>query len=335
MIAKNAVLLLNIGTPASPDIRGVRKFLTAFLNDKRVIDLPWLFRKILVNCLIVPFRSSHASKRYQRLWTEKGSPLLLHGLSLKQKLQEKLGDEFIVEFASNYLQPGIKEAVSGFYAGNAERLTVFPLLPQYASSTTGSMLERLFKILEKQQTVLPVTTFAQYYDHPLYIEAMAARLSGYDYHSYDHILMSFHGLHLRQLVKSHNGKQCDELHCKEEITEHNLFCYNAGCYATARSLARRLDISHENYTVCFQSRISGNWMTPFTDEVITALAREGKKNLLVVCPSFTSDCLETTIEVGEEYKSLFIGNGGAELTLVESLNDSEAWVDAIAGIISS
>ena len=251
-----AVLLLNVGTPEGPEKSKVRKFLAEFLNDKRVIDIPWLLRKILVNLIIIPLRAARSAKLYKKLWTGKGSPLLYYGLSLKEKLQQKLGNRYIVEFAARYRQPGIKETVDKVLKQNVNTIIVFPLFPQYASSTTGTAVEKLLEIMAAQNNIPAIKTILQYYDHPLYLEAMAARISDYDYADYDHILMSFHGLPLSQVNSSHNGKPCKNFNCTNEVTELNSYCYNATCHATSRLLAEKLSIDTSRYTVCFQSRIA-------------------------------------------------------------------------------
>lgn len=330
---KTAILLLNVGTPESPEISKVIKYLYEFLGDKRVIDIQWFLRKILVS-FIIPFRARKSAKLYQSLWTKKGSPLLFYGISLKEKLQQKAGDDYIVEFAANYQQPGIKEITDKILKQNVNQIIAFPLFPQYSSSTTGSAIEKLLKILAGQYNIPAIKTILQYYDHPAYLEAMVARLSQYDHVNYDHILMSFHGLPVSQVNKSHQGKACEHYNCTSEVTEQNLYCYHASCYATSRLLAEKMSIDRSNFTICFQSRFANKWLSPFTDDVIIKLAKDGKKRLLVVSPSFTSDCLETTIEIGQEYRDLFLQNGGKKLTLVESLNDSELWVNAIVEIIS-
>ncbi len=329
-----AVLLLNVGTPEGPERSKVRKFLSEFLNDRRVIDIPWLLRKILVNLIIIPLRATRSANLYRRLWTVKGSPLIYYGISLKEKVQHKLGNGYVVEFATRYQQPGIKEIVDKVLKQNVSTIIVFPLFPQYSSSTTGSAVEKLLEILKGQLNIPAIKTIVQYYDNPLYLGAMTESIKRYDYADYDHILMSFHGLPLSQVNSTHNGKPCKDFNCTSEITELNSFCYNAACHATTRLLAGKLSIDTSRYTVCFQSRIAKNWLSPYTDDVIIKLAGAGKKKLLVICPSFTADCLETIIEVGQNYRDLFLRNGGEKLTLVESLNDSEYWVDAISGIIS-
>ncbi len=254
-------------------------------------------------------------------------------MALKEKLQEKLGDDYLVEFASNYQRPNIKEITGKLLKQNVSRIIAFPLFPQYSSSTTGSLTEKLLKILAGQYNIPAIKTIPPYFNHPSYLKAMAEVVSVYDHLNYNHILISFHGLPLNQVYKSHNGKSCEKYYCTRELTGQNLFCYQAACYATSRLLAEKLNIGNNNYTVCFQSRFGEKWLQPFTSDVIIELAKKGEKRVLVICPSFTSDCLETTIEIGQDYRDLFLDNGGETLTLVESLNDSNSWVDAISEII--
>jgi ferrochelatase len=331
---RTAILLLSVGTPDSPDSTEVRKYLFSFLNDKRVIDIHWFLRRILVSLIIVPFRTPKSAKLYKRLWTEKGSPLLINGLAVKEKLQKKAGDDYIVEFATNYGHPNIKEITERVLKQGVNRFILFPLFPQYSGSATGSAIEKVLKILAGQDNMPAIKTITQYYDHPAYLEAIEDRVRQYDLKIYDHVLMSFHGLPLSQVNKSHQGKSCEHFNCRTEVTENNIFCYQAACYATSRLLAGKLNIDINCYTVCFQSRFAEKWLSPFTSDVLTDLAGNGKKRVLVICPSFASDCLETTIEIGEEGRDLFLRNGGLQLTLVESLNDSEKWVDSIFNIVS-
>lgn len=329
MEQKTAILIFNVGTPENSSTAGVRRYLSEFLNDKRIIDLPRFFRKILVDFIIVPFRAPKSAKIYQKLWTEKGSPLLVHGLSLKEKLQQKAGSGYIVEFANSYQQPNIKEITDQLVKKGVSRIIVFPLFPQYSGSTTGSGFERFMTQLSSHYNIPAVSTILQYFNDPGYTGAMASLIGKYNFEQYDHLLMSYHGLPLKMVNKAHIGNSCDQFNCTGETNAQNVFCYQASCYATSRLLAKELNLDSSRYSVSFQSRISRNWLLPFTDETILRLAKEGKKKLLVVCPSFTADCLETTIEVGHEYRDLFLQNGGKEFSLVESLNDNEIWVDAI------
>jgi len=332
---KTAILIFNVGTPDNYSTAGVRRYLSEFLNDKRIIDLPLFFRKILVDFIIVPFRAPKSAKIYQKLWTEKGSPLLVHGLSLRDKLQQKAGNGYIVEFANSYQHPNINEITDQIMMKGVDRIVVFPLFPQYSGSTTGSGFEKFMLRLSSQYNIPAVSTILQYFNDPSYIRAMASLINKYNHEQYDHILMSYHGLPLKMVNKAHNGSSCDKFNCTKEINDQNIFCYHASSYATSRLLAKELNLDDSRYSVSFQSRISRNWLLPFTDETIVRLAKEGKKKLLVICPSFTADCLETTIEVGHEYRDLFLRSGGSEFTLVESLNDNGIWVDAIWNMVSS
>jgi protoporphyrin/coproporphyrin ferrochelatase len=331
--SKTAILIFNVGTPDDPSTPAVRRYLSEFLNDERIIDIPRFFRKILVDLIIVPFRAPKSARIYRKLWTDKGSPLLVNGLSLRQKLQEAAGADYIVEYASSYQHPNIIEVTDQILAKGVSRIVLFPLFPQYSSSTTGSGIEKLLKHLAAQYNIPSVSTVLQYFDNPFYLGAMASLISRYNYKEYDHILMSYHGLPVKMVNKSHNGNSCQQYNCTTEINDQNIFCYQASCYGTSRLLAKKLDLDDSQYSVSFQSRISRNWLLPFTDEIIVNLAKEGKKKLLVICPSFTADCLETIIEAGEDYRDLFLKNGGSEFTLVESLNDSDIWVDAIWNMI--
>lgn len=330
---KTAILILNLGTPDNPSVPAVRKYLFEFLNDARVIDIPWLLRKILVNLIIVPFRAPKSAKLYKILWTEKGSPLLYHGLSLKQKLQQRMGDEFLVEFAMNYQSPNVKGVLQNITKQNVDRIVLFPIFPQYASSSTGSIVEKMLKLLADEYKIPGVIIIPQFYHNPLYIEAVTLQIRKHDYLSYDHILFSYHGLPLRQIYKSHDNVECSAFNCTKEVNEHNLYCYHAGCYATTRLLAEKLNLPADKYSVAFQSRIDNKWLQPFSDKVIEALPQRGKKRVLVVCPSFTADCLETIVEIGYDYKRLFKKAGGEDLVLVESLNDTEPWIEAMVDII--
>lgn len=331
---KTGILLLNLGTPDGPTVKEVRRYLSEFLNDKRVIDIPWLLRKILVNLIIVPFRAPKSTKLYQQLWTDKGSPLLYHGLSLKAKLQEEVGEDYLVEFGMNYQKPSLRKVIQNMREQHISRIIVFPLFPQYASSSTGSAMENLYRYIAELNDIPEVMSLSHYFEHPAYIDALASTVDEYDWRAYDHILMSFHGLPTRQVYRSHEGHTCEEMKCKESLRLENQYCYQAACFETSRLLAQKLGIPAEKYTTSFQSRLNQKWLTPFSDKVVEELAASGTKKLLVVSPAFTADCLETTVEIGIEYKNSFLSLGGERLDLVASLNDRPQWVKAIRTIIT-
>ena len=330
---KTGVLLVNLGTPDNPSKSKVRSYLSQFLNDPRVIDIPWLARKILVNLIIVPFRAGNSSKIYKELWTEEGSPLLLHSQKAAELLQESLGDDFGVHLAMRYKNPSMESVLDEMRKINYQRIVVLTMFPQYASSSTGSALERAMQIISKWWVIPELHFVSQYYDHPKYIEAFVERGRKYNHEDYDHVLFSYHGLPVRQVDKVYNEGLCEDHNCEHGVTEDNKFCYKAVCYETTRSIAGKLGIPEEKITVCFQSRLDKNWLEPFSDKVVEQKAKEGAKKLLVFSPAFTADCLETVIEIGDEYQEIFEENGGEKVQLVESLNDHPLWIECLEELV--
>jgi ferrochelatase len=311
----------------------VRKYLSQFLNDERVIDINWLARKILVNLIIVPFRAPKSAKIYKQLWTPEGSPLLLHGIRLKEKLQKVLPESFEVFLAMRYQNPSIASVLDNVLKKNFDRLLVLPLFPHYASSSSGSAIAEVMRVLSKKWVIPEVNILGQFYDHPGYINTFAERAKVHQPETFDHILFSYHGLPVRQVDKVYEESPCSDHHCEDQIDRENVFCYKATCYETTRRIAAALNIPKEKYTVAFQSRLDKKWLEPFSDKVVEELAKKGVKRLLCFSPAFVADCLETTIEIGHEYKEIFTENGGKELQLVESLNDHPLWVDTLKQMI--
>ena len=330
---KTAILLINVGTPDAPTHKAVRKYLTQFLNDKRVIDLPWLGRKLLVNLIIIPFRTPKSTKLYQRLWTKDGSPLLNYSQSLLTKLQNRLDVSKRVFLAMRYQNPSIKKALNEIKSEKFEKVVVLPLYPQYATSTTLTSMEEVLRIASKIKLNSEIIFRDQFFDHPKYLNAVIAQSKNFDLSSYDHILFSYHGLPINQVEDTHPGNSCHEMNCTQAYGNQNALCYHAACYETTRLLSTKLNLTREQHTVCFQSRFAKKWLSPFTDDVIIDLAKKGKKRILVFCPAFVADCLETTIEISYEYDELFKENGGEKIDLVPSLNDSEKWVEALESLV--
>jgi len=332
---KTTVLLINLGTPDSPSVSDVRSYLGQFLNDPRVVDLPWLVRKILVNLIIVPFRAPKSARIYQKLWTEKGSPIIFHGEKVQQLLQAKLGENYSVELAMRYKNPGIPEVLEKIRKSKPDRIIILPLFPQYASASTGSALQAVMDVVREWWLIPELKFISQYWDHPLFIKALVERARQYDWHDYDHVLFSYHGLPERQVDKVYDDGRCADHHCEKEITDENKYCYKAACYGTTRLLAGELGIPEESYTVCFQSRLDKKWLEPFSDRIIVEQANKGAKKLLVFSPAFVADCLETTIEISDEYQLLFEQHGGEKIQLVESLNDHPAWIEALEALVKA
>ncbi len=330
--------MINLGTPDSPSVRDVRKYLREFLMDKRVIDIPYISRWMLVNLVIAPFRAPKSAKVYQELWEERGSPLLFNGLDLKGKLEKKLGSDFAVALGMRYQNPSIASALDELLEQNVRKIIVLPLFPQYASATTGSVIEQVKDDLIGRADLLEIKFVKQYPDDDLMIETFAELGKNYINNvDYDHFIFSYHGLPERQIIKSSVDGYCElNTECCATSNEKNQYCYRAQCYLTSRKLAKQLNLKEDQYTVFFQSRLGkDSWIQPYAEEEIKRLAKQEKKKILIFCPSFTADCLETTIEVGHDFKALFIENGGEEWQLVESLNAHDLWVESLVGMVGN
>jgi protoporphyrin/coproporphyrin ferrochelatase len=333
---KEAVLLINLGTPEDPSPAKVGKYLTEFLNDPRVIDINPLGRFALVNLVIVPFRRFKSSKIYNHIWTKKGSPLLLHSEELKDKLQTELGQNYHVELAMRYGKPGIARALENLRAQKPSKIHVVPLYPQYASSSTGSTIQKVLTIIKGWEVIPDLHIVSKFYDRSEFIGAFLVEARKHNVAEYDHVIFSYHGLPERQIHKAsshYGGNTCKLGACCNSITKNNQFCYRANSFETTRRLVSALDIPEGKYTTSFQSRLDDKWLKPYSDKVIEDLAKNGARNVLVFSPAFVADCLETIYEIGTEYQEIFRQHGGGKLTLVSSLNSGDEWVKALRRII--
>lgn len=338
-MAKKGVLLVNLGTPDSPQTSDVRKYLNEFLMDGRVIDINPVSRALLVKGIIAPFRAPKSAKLYKEIWDEKtGSPLLYYSIRQQQLLQERLGDAYMVELAMRYQSPSIEDALKRLKDALVDDIRVIALFPQYASASTGSVYQKVMQLVAEWPTIPSISFINSFHDNELMIENFAQNGAKYNPENYDHVLFSFHGLPQRQLVKSdHTHNYCLKVNgCCDTLNDKNKFCYSAQSHHTARLIAVKLNIPKEKYTICFQSRLGNDpWVQPYTSEIIAKMAAEGKKRLLVFCPAFVADCLETVFEVTEEYGSEFKQLGGEHVQLVESLNDSPLFIDALEDMVRS
>jgi len=331
---KTGILLVNLGTPDSYRTPDVRKYLVEFLTDPRVIDIPAVPRQLLVRGIIGPFRAPKSAATYKEIWDdEKGSPLFFISQELRDLVAEALGDDFQVELAMRYQKPSVESVLNKFKGKVMKKIKVIPLFPQYASATTGSVHEEVMRIVSDWQTIPDIEFVNSYPENPGMIETFVERGKAHDLDEYDHILFSYHGLPARQLVKADEGNHCGQSkECCFVRDEKNYYCYGAQCYSTTYAIAEGLGIPKDRYTVCFQSRLGKQpWKEPYTVEIIEDLAKnKGAKKLLVFCPAFTADCLETIFEIGDEYAEDFEKWGGEKLTLVEGLNTHPRWVQAVA-----
>lgn len=334
---KTGILLIQLGTPDSPSVADVRSYLSEFLNDPRVIDIPYLIRKILVNGIIVPFRAPKSAKVYKELWTlgNGESPLLTHSRQLKELLQAEFKDEHItVELAMRYKNPSLDVVLERMRKANYDRIVILPLFPQYASASSGSAIEKAMDIIRKWWVIPEIKIISQFYDNSGYIDSIVDNAQKFNLAEYDHILFSYHGLPERQVDKVYDGSDlCQDQPCETQINDENKFCYKATCYATTRLIAEKMGLTENQYTVCFQSRLDKKWLTPFSDKVVEEWGKKGAKKLLVFSPAFVADCLETLIEIGDEYQELFEEHGGEKVQLVPSSNTHPAFVTGLTKLI--
>jgi ferrochelatase len=330
---KKALLLVNLGTPDKPTYLSVFKYLRQFLMDGRVININPFLRFILVNFIICPTRSFSSTKVYKEVWDKNtGSPLLHNTSKLTEKLRNKIED-YDVYFAMRYQNPSIESVINDILETNPDEITVLPLFPHYAAATTGSVYQEISRIISKKWVVPNIRFINQFYDNEKFIDAWVDKASKFDLNSYDKVIFSYHGIPNSHVDNVYPNSLCSDHNCESEVTDENKFCYKATTYETTKILANKLNLSSDKYQVTFQSRLTNKWLTPFTDEVLESLPDDGDKNVLIFSPAFTADCLETIIEIGDEYKELFFEAGGEKLDYVESLNYSDLWADAIIDII--
>jgi ferrochelatase len=349
MTAK-AVLLVNLGSPDSPAVPDVRRYLREFLMDGRVIDAPWPIRFGIVNFAILPKRPHASSEAYRSIWTTEGSPLVVTSRRVQGALQRRL--EIPVELAMRYQNPSIDSAVKKLAAQNINELLLIPLFPHYSMSSYETAVERVKDAIQKLAPQMRLHVQSPYFDAPDYIDALiesarpylphlglldtAPAVPGF-YPGSDHLLFSFHGLPERHLKKADKtGCHCMKVkNCCEVPSPAHATCYRAQCLKTVRAFVAQSGVPATKHSVAFQSRLGRDpWMQPYTDKEIERLARSGVKRLLVICPAFVSDCLETLEEIGIRGREIFLHAGGEELTLMPCLNEHPRWIDALQGMVT-
>ncbi len=328
------MLLLNLGTPRSPETGDVRRYLREFLSDARVIDVAAPLRWALVNLVIAPFRAPRSAAAYRKIWTGSGSPLLANGVALRAALAAELGDGYVVELGMRYGEPSIAGALARLCDAGVARIVALPLFPQYASSSLGSALARLYELAAERTNVPPLQARAEFYAEPGFVAALAEiarpRLAAF---RPDHVLFSYHGLperHVRQ--GDPTGRHClVSESCCAAMVPANARCYRAQCHATTHALADALALAPGDFSLSFQSRLGRDpWIQPYTDVRLPELARSGVKRLAVLCPSFAADCLETLEEIGIRAAEQWRSAGGEALELVPCANAHPAFVRFLA-----
>ncbi len=326
------LLLLNLGTPASTSVTDVRKYLSVFLGDPLVIDIPAPLRWLLLHAIILRKRPAESAKAYQKIWTNRGSPLMFHSEDLTAKVRERT--EMPVALAMRYLEPSIEGALRELIDQGADEIILLPLYPQFSDSAWQSSLIAVETALQKTPNAPTLRVVPPFYEHDAFLDCFAAKIHPFlDEFEPDAVLLSFHGIPEHHLYKTDaSGKHCLQLEtCCDSIHDVNRKCYRAQCYATARGLAKRL--GRDDLVISFQSRMGRKpWIKPWTDEVIRELAAAGKKRIVVACPAFVADCLETLEEIAMRLRDDFRRAGGEQLWLVPSLNSDDSWADAVLAL---
>jgi ferrochelatase len=333
------VLVVNVGTPEAPRPRELRRYLRQFLSDPRVIDIHPVGRWLLLNLVILPFRPRRSAEAYAAIWTEAGSPLLVHSRAFRDALQAALGPRYAVVLGMGYGEPSLASALDALKASGIDRVVAFPQFPHYASATFGSVLDAVYREAAHRWNVPSLAVVPPFWADEGFVAAWAAVGRPHlDDFAPDRVLFSFHGLPERQVLKSdETGRHClQSADCCAAVGPHNRSCYRAQCLATARALAAALGLPAERWSVTFQSRLGRTpWLRPYTDEVVRETARAGTRRLLVFTPAFTADCLETLEEIGLRAAETFRAAGGEELRLVPCLNAHPTWVEAAARLVRS
>lgn len=314
------VLLVNLGTPDAPTTSAVRRYLAEFLWDPRVVELPRPLWWLILNLAILPLRPSRSAKAYAKIWTDDGSPLLLHCQHLAREIGGRLGSRFpgpvSVALGMSYGNPSIPAALDELHAAGARRIVVLPLYPQYSGTTTASVFDAVTNALSERRWVPEFRFINHYHDSPGYVAALADSIRRHreTHGAGDKLMFSFHGVPLQTLLDG------DPYHCQ--------------CQKTARLVAESLGLSDDDWVLSFQSRVGrAEWLRPYTDETIEKLGADGLKRLDVVCPGFSVDCLETLEEIAMENGELFRESGGGELTYIPCLNASDDHVEFLSRLI--
>ena len=342
------VLLVNLGTPEGVDTSAVRRFLREFLSDERVIDAPPHCRWMLVNLIIAPFRASGSAAMYRRIWdtsledSNLGSPIMRYGVELLNGVRNSLGrsdaGKFHVELAMRYQSPSLEDALMRLKRKCVEHIIVVPLFPQYSSSCTGSIHQKVFDILSSWDRIPNLTFNSTLLGMKGFVETFEQTSAALMKEEYDHYVFSYHGVPVKQITKGSlecKPDSCPKTGCCSKLTERNRLCYKASCHETSRRIAKAVGIPEEKYTVTFQSRLGPTkWLQPYTDEKFGEFAEsDDKKRVLVFSPAFVADCLETIDEIGSELRHEFLEKGGTKMDLVPSLNANDIFVQGIADLV--
>ena len=333
-MSKKGVLLVNVGSPDSPAVKDIKRYLREFLMDERIIDLPYLLRYTLVNGIILNTRPPKTSKAYQKIWWNEGSPLIVITKRLTEKIQQQVSVPVVM--AMRYGNPNIASGLQQLYDQGVDEVLLMPLYPQYAMATTQTIEVFAQQLVKKQFPKMKLIKFPAFFHRSEYIEALAEVTRKYlENNPCDHLLFSYHGVperHLRKTSPTPAHKNIVEnTSCCNPYSEEGKYCYRSHCFETTRLLAEKLELKENTYSQSFQSRLGNDkWITPFTADKIAQLAQQGVKKLAVITPAFVTDCVETLEEIEMAGGKTFRENGGEEFRMVPCLNDSNLWVHALS-----
>lgn len=336
---KKGVLLINLGSPDSPSVPDVRRYLAQFLMDSYVIDIPWLLRFLVIYGVVLPKRPQETAKGYSKVWMAEGSPLLVYSRALKAAMMPLVANETTsLYLAMRYGQPAIFDVLRQMQADGVTELVVVPLYPHYAMSSTKTAVRECETSLARLHWEPKVRTVSPFYAHPKYIAALVSRISEtLAAVTWEHLLFSYHGLPERHIKKTDPTGACclRQPDCCFAPGAAHATCYRHQVFETTRLVAESMGLSPDQYSVSFQSRLGRDkWLEPFTDPHVEVLSQRGVKHLAVVCPAFVADCLETIEEIGEVTRDKFLHMGGESFTLVPCMNSDPEWVAALAEIVS-
>ncbi|HEY5297712.1 MAG TPA: ferrochelatase [Verrucomicrobiae bacterium] len=324
------ILLVNLGSPDSTSVGDVRGYLREFLMDRRVLDAPWPVRFCVVNFAILPSRPQESAHAYEKIWIREGSPLVVTSRNVQKKLQERVS--IPVELAMRYQNPSIESAIEKLRDAKVNELFLIPLFPHYAMSSYESAVERVKKVARQLAPEMKIEVQPPYFDSPDYISALVAAAKDHLESGYDHLLFSFHGVPERHLRKSDpTGCHCLKVeNCCEVPSPAHATCYRAQCFKTVAAFVKLAGVPAEKFSVSFQSRLGRDpWLKPYTDLELAEFPKRGIKKLLVICPAFVSDCLETLEEINLRGRETFLAAGGKEFAQIPCMNEHPLWISAL------
>jgi protoporphyrin/coproporphyrin ferrochelatase len=327
-------LLVNLGSPDSPSVADVRRYLREFLMDGRVLDVNWLLRFCIVHFAILPFRPKQSAEAYHKIWTPAGSPLVVTSRNVQAKLQQRVSVP--VELAMRYQNPSIPDAVRSLVSKGVDEVLLIPLFPHYAMSSFETAVERVKEVAAARAPQMRVQVQPPCFEDQDYITALVASAQDVLGRGCDHLLFSFHGLPERHMRKADpTGSHCLATeNCCTTASPAHATCYRAQCFKTVAAFVKQAGVPEGKYSVAFQSRLGRDpWLKPYTDYELPRLAQRGVRKLLVICPAFVSDCLETIEEIGLRGRETFLGAGGTDFALIPCLNEHPLWLKALEKMV--